>query len=50
MIVSLPLVIAVAACLALATPWVSSRADLLVTRVALSFFGEYVAEHGRRQR
>ena len=50
MIVFVPLVVAVAACVALALPRVSTRADLLATRVALSFFGEYVAEHGRRQR
>ncbi|MFC6752187.1 type II secretion system F family protein [Halorubrum tibetense] len=50
MIVYLPLVAAVVACLALAAPQVSTRADLAVTRVSLSFFGKYVAEHGRRQR
>ncbi len=50
MIVYLPLVAAVVACLALAASQVSTRADLVVTRVSLSFFGEYVAEHGRRQR
>ena len=50
MIVFVPLIVAVALCLALAAPQVSTRADLLVTRVSLSFFGEYVAEHGRRQR
>ncbi len=50
MIVFVPLVVAVAACVALAVPQFSTRADLLATRVALSFFGEYVAEHSRRQR
>ena len=50
MIVYLPLVVAVAACLALATPRISVRADLAITRLALSFFGDYVAAHGRRQR
>ena len=50
MIEYLPLVAAVAACLALALPLVDDRADLFVTRVALSAFGEYVGEdEARRQ-
>ncbi|WP_096393165.1 type II secretion system F family protein [Halorubrum trapanicum] len=50
MIEYLPLAAAVAACLALALPLVDDRADLFVTRVALSAFGDYVGEdEARRQ-
>ncbi|ELZ27875.1 type II secretion system protein [Halorubrum distributum JCM 10118] len=50
MIEYLPLAVAVAACLALALPFVDDRADLFVTRVALSAFGDYVGEdEARRQ-
>jgi len=50
MIEYLPLVAAVAACLALALPLVDDRADLFVTRVALSAFGDYVGENEARRR
>ena len=50
MIEYLPLAAAVAACLALALPLVDDRADLFVTRVALSAFGEYVGEDEARRR
>jgi len=50
MIEYLPLVAAVAACIALALPLVDDRADLFVTRVALSAFGDYVGENEARRR
>jgi flagellar protein FlaJ len=50
MIEYLPLVAGVAACLALALPLVSARADLFVTRVALFAFGDYVGEDEARRR
>ncbi|GAA0511880.1 flagellar protein FlaJ [Halorubrum aquaticum] len=50
MIAYLPLVLAVACCLALAASRASRRADLAVTRLALSFFGDYVAGRERKQR
>jgi len=50
MIEYLPLVAAVGACLALALPLVDDRADLFVTRVALSAFGDYVGENEARRR
>ncbi|MEZ3164573.1 type II secretion system F family protein [Halorubrum sp. RMP-47] len=50
MIEYLPLVAAVAVCLALALPLVDDRADLFVTRVALSAFGDYVGENEARRR
>jgi flagellar protein FlaJ len=50
MIEYLPLAAAVAACLALALPLVSPRADLFVTRVALFAFGDYVGEDEARRR
>ncbi|OTF04362.1 type II secretion system F family protein, partial [Halorubrum sp. SD612] len=50
MIEYLPLAAAVAACLALALPFVDDRADLFVTRVALSAFGDYVGENDARRR
>ncbi|OTF13482.1 type II secretion system F family protein [Halorubrum sp. SD612] len=49
MIEYLPLVAAVAVCLALALPLVDDRADLFVTRVALSAFGDYVGENEARR-
>ncbi|MGM0448342.1 MAG: type II secretion system F family protein [Methanobacteriota archaeon] len=49
MIEYLPLAAAVAACLALALPLVDDRADLFVTRVALSAFGDYVSENEARR-
>ncbi|RLM72558.1 type II secretion system F family protein [Halorubrum sp. Atlit-26R] len=50
MIEYLPLAVAVAVCLALALPLVDDRADLFVTRVALSAFGDYVGEDEARRR
>ncbi len=50
MIEYLPLAAALAACLALAVPLVDDRADLFVTRVALSAFGDYVSESEARRR
>ncbi|VTT87732.1 hypothetical protein DM2_1066 [Halorubrum sp. DM2] len=50
MIEYVPLVAAVAACLALALPLVDDRADLFVTRVALTAFGDYVGENETRRR
>lgn len=50
MIASLPLFAALGLCLALVLPSVSDRADLFVTRVALSLFGDYVAADGPRRR
>ncbi|WP_066414475.1 type II secretion system F family protein [Halorubrum aethiopicum] len=50
MIAYLPLVLAVTCCLALAASRAVPRADLVVTRLALSLFGDYVASRGRRQR
>ncbi|GAA0718841.1 flagellar protein FlaJ [Halorubrum trapanicum] len=50
MIEFLPLALAVGACLALALPLVDDRADLFVTRVALSAFGDYVGEDEARRR
>ena len=50
MIEYLPLAAAVAVCLALALPLVDDRADLFVTRVALSAFGDYVGENETRRR
>jgi flagellar protein FlaJ len=50
MIASIPLFAALGLCLALLLPAVSDRADLLVTRIALSLFGDYVAEDGSRRR
>ncbi|ELZ40120.1 type II secretion system protein [Halorubrum californiense DSM 19288] len=49
MIEYLPLAGAVAVCLALALPLVDDRADLFVTRVALSAFGDYVGENEARR-
>ncbi|MFW5999984.1 MAG: type II secretion system F family protein [Halorubrum sp.] len=49
MIEYLPLAVAVAACLALALPLVDDRADLFVTRVAVSAFGSYVGEDETRR-
>ncbi|SMO79583.1 type II secretion system F family protein [Halorubrum cibi] len=50
MIAYIPLVLAVVCCLALAASRAVPRADLVVTRLALSLFGDYVASRGRRQR
>ena len=50
MITTVPLVVAVGLCLALLLPLVDPRADLLISRVAMSVFGEYVAEDGPRKR
>jgi Archaeal flagella assembly protein J len=51
MIAYLPLLAAFGCCLALLLPAVDDGADLVVTRVALSLFGDYVGEDGpRRQR
>ncbi|MFC7185978.1 type II secretion system F family protein [Halorubrum yunnanense] len=50
MIVSIPLFAALGLCLTLLLPAVSRPADLLVTRVALSLFGDYVGEDGDRRR
>ncbi|SFR40290.1 MULTISPECIES: type II secretion system F family protein [Halorubrum] len=50
MIEYLPLVVAVGACLALALQFVDDRADLFVTRVALSAFGDYVGENETRRK
>ncbi|QAU12493.1 secretion system protein [Halorubrum sp. BOL3-1] len=50
MIEYVPLAVAVGACLALALPLVDDRADLFVTRVALSAFGDYVGENETRRR
>ncbi|KOX96249.1 type II secretion system F family protein [Halorubrum tropicale] len=50
MIAYLPLAAAVAACFALALPLVDDRADLFVTRVALTAFGDYVGENEARRR
>ena len=50
MITTVPLVVAVGLCLALLLPLVDRRADLLITRTAMSVFGEYVAEDGPRKR
>ena len=50
MIAYVPLVVAVACCLALAAPQVSSRARLFLTRLAVSLFGDYVVAGDRRQR
>ena len=49
MIAYVPLVAAVAACLALAAPLVDRRADLVVTRIALSLFGDRVGENEARR-
>ncbi|OYR56334.1 type II secretion system F family protein, partial [Halorubrum halodurans] len=50
MIAYLPLAAAVACCLALAASRAFPRADLAVTRLSLSVFGDYVASRERRQR
>jgi flagellar protein FlaJ len=50
MIATLPLVAAIGLCLALLLPLVDRRADLLISRIAMSVFGEYVAEDGPRKR
>ncbi|WP_123623287.1 type II secretion system F family protein [Halorubrum sp. CSM-61] len=50
MIAYLPLVAAVGCCLALLLPAVDDGADLVVTRIALAIFGEYVGEDGPRRR
>ncbi|MDZ5811746.1 type II secretion system F family protein [Halorubrum sp. AD140] len=50
MIAYVPLVLAVGLCLALLTPALDRRADLFVTRLALSVFGDYVGEDGSRRR
>ncbi|WP_280586155.1 type II secretion system F family protein [Halorubrum sp. Boch-26] len=50
MIASIPLFAALGLCLALLLPAVDRRADLFVTRIALSLFGDYVAEDGDRRR
>ncbi|EMA57750.1 type II secretion system F family protein [Halorubrum kocurii] len=50
MIASLPLLAAVGCCLALLLPAVDDGADLVVTRVALSLFGDYVGVDGPRRR
>ncbi|ESS04867.1 MAG: archaeal flagella assembly protein J [uncultured archaeon A07HR67] len=50
MIAYVPLVVAVACCLGLVAPQVSSRAALFLTRLALSLFGDYVVANDRRQR
>ena len=50
MIASIPLFAALGLCLALLLPAVDRRADLFVTRLALSLFGDDVAEEGPRKR
>ncbi|AZQ14323.1 type II secretion system F family protein [Halorubrum sp. PV6] len=50
MIAYIPLVAAVAACLALLLPSVDDGANLVVTRIAMLVFGEYVGEDGPRRR
>lgn len=50
MIAYLPLVVAVVCCLALAASRASPRTDLIVTRLALSLFGDYVAGRDRKRR
>jgi flagellar protein FlaJ len=50
MIAYLPLLAAIGCCLALLLPAVDDGADLVVTRVALSLFGDYVGEDGPRRR
>jgi len=46
-----PFIAALGCCLALLLPAIHDRADLVVTRIALSIFGEYVGEdRPRRQR
>ncbi|RAW45173.1 secretion system protein [Halorubrum sp. 48-1-W] len=50
MIASLPLVVVVASCLALVASRAFPRANLAVTRLALSLFGDYVAGQDRRRR
>jgi flagellar protein FlaJ len=50
MIASVPLFVALGLCLALLVPLVDHRADLFLTRIAMSLFGEYVAEDGPRKR
>ncbi|WP_050034141.1 type II secretion system F family protein [Halorubrum halophilum] len=50
MIAYLPLLAAVGCCLALLLPAVDDGADLVVTRIALLIFGDYVAEDGPRRR
>ncbi|WP_435073463.1 type II secretion system F family protein [Halorubrum sp. HHNYT27] len=50
MITAVPLFVAFGLCLALLVPLVDRRADLLITRIAMSLFGEYVAEDGPRKR
>ncbi|WP_058365843.1 type II secretion system F family protein [Haloparvum sedimenti] len=50
MIQYVPLALALALCAGLGLPFVSRRADLLVSRVALSFFGDYVADESPRKR
>ncbi|ELZ36110.1 type II secretion system protein [Halorubrum saccharovorum DSM 1137] len=50
MIAYLPLIAALGCCLALLLPAVVDRADLVVTRIALSLFGSYVGEEGPRRR
>jgi len=50
MIAYLPFVAAVGCCLALLLPAVDDGADLVVTRIALALFGEYVGEDGPRRR
>ncbi|WP_418282290.1 type II secretion system F family protein [Halorubrum sp. DTA98] len=49
MIVYLPLAAAIGLCLLVFGGSVSARIDLLLTRIALSIFGEYVAEHSPRR-
>ena len=50
MIATVPLVAAIGLCLALLLPLVDRRADLLISRIAMAVFGEYVAEDGPRKR
>ncbi|EMA62905.1 type II secretion system F family protein [Halorubrum lipolyticum] len=50
MIAYLPLLAALGCGLALLLPALDERADLVVTRAALSLFGDYVAEDGPRRR
>jgi flagellar protein FlaJ len=50
MIATVPLVAAIGLCLALLLPLVDRRADLLISRIAMSVFGEYVAEDRPRKR
>jgi flagellar protein FlaJ len=50
MIASVPLFVAIGLCLALLLPVVDCRADLFLTRIAMSVFGDYVGEDGPRKR